>query len=267
MSQVENFQKPSAVSVAHRDDDFVSHLGSWREALVIARNQARVALPDVDDHAYWEREIRAYDDAFGAYSPGAIPDEFRTHHAAWHKALGIARDQAIVRAPDVDDKAYWEHELRAFDRAFASVGIEPPREVADAAVYEPGKKYSGRIPEIKYLPVSAIERQEMDFRPEVMVVSEEVAANMDYSQPVEVTAFRFGKANDDTLPVVTLRDGHHRTAAAIQTGREYLPVEVRAINAKGEKLAELIAMSQAIEARLGIDDRKPERNPSQSFDM
>lgn len=129
-------------------------------------------------------------------------------------------------------------------------------EVADTASYESGKKYSGRIPEIKYLPVSAIERREMDFRPEVMVVSEEVAANMDYSQPIEVTAFRYGKANDDTVPVVTLQDGHHRTAAAIQTGREYLPVEVRAINAKGEKLAALIAMSQAIEARLGIDDRK-----------
>ncbi|ARL04372.1 hypothetical protein BOC44_21655 (plasmid) [Burkholderia pseudomallei] len=129
-------------------------------------------------------------------------------------------------------------------------------EVGDTAGYESGKKYSGRIPEIKYLPVRAIERQEMDFRPEVMVVSEEVAAHMDYSQPVEVTAFRYGKANDDTLPVVTLQDGHHRTAAAIQTGREYLPVEVRAINAKGEKLAALIAMSRAIEARLGIDDRK-----------
>ena len=114
--------------------------------------------------------------------------------------------------------------------------------------YERGVKYNGRIPEIKYLPVSAIERQEMDFRPEVMRVSDDVAANMDYSEPVEVTAFRYGRANDDTLPVVTLIDGHHRTAAAIQTGRRYLPVTVQARNAKGEKLNALIALSREIEA-------------------
>lgn len=119
--------------------------------------------------------------------------------------------------------------------------------------YQTGEKYTGPVPEIRYLPVSAIERQEMDFRPEVMTVSDEVAKNMDYSEPVEVTAFRYGKQNDDTLLVVTLRDGHHRTAAAIQTGRPYLPVEARAINAKGEKLLALIEMSRAIERSLQLD--------------
>lgn len=116
--------------------------------------------------------------------------------------------------------------------------------------YQPGDKYNGRVPEIRYLPVSAIERQEMDFRPEVMRVSDEVAANMDFSEPVEVTAYRYGAANDDTQPVVTLIDGHHRTAAALQTGRRYLPVDVKARNAKGEKLNALIAMSREIEASL-----------------
>ena len=127
--------------------------------------------------------------------------------------------------------------------------------------YDPNQTYCGIIPEIKYLPVSVIERQEMDFRPEVMSVSDEVAANMDYSQPVEVTAFHYGKDNDSTRPVVTLRDGHHRTAAAIQTGRPHLPVVVKAINAKGVKLNALIEMSRTLEALLQIDDNE-EHSPA-----
>jgi len=128
--------------------------------------------------------------------------------------------------------------------------------LVESAQYEPDQKYFGLIPAIKYLPVSAIHRQEMDHMPEVMSVSDEVARNMDFSEPVEVTAFRFAhnardrQEDDDALPEVTLRDGHHRTAAAIQTGRPYLPVECRAINAKGYKLNALIALSKQIEARL-----------------
>ena len=156
-----------------------------------------------------------------------------------------------------------EHGPMFFERAWlkANVGLGDAIRVgkfgdaevtvsAPASVYEPGKKHSGPIPEIKYLPVTAIHRQEMDFRPEVMAVSDEVAANMDFSEPVEVTAYRFGPASHDLLPQVTLRDGHHRTAAAIQTGRPHLPVEVKAVNAMGEKLNALIAMSQVIEASL-----------------
>ena len=123
--------------------------------------------------------------------------------------------------------------------------------VENATRYETGMKYHGPIPEIKYLPVACIHRQEMDHMPEVMTVSDEVARNMDYSEPVEVTAFRFAHGgDDDQMPQVTLRDGHHRTAAAIQTGREWLPVECRSINAKGEKLNALIALSNQIEASL-----------------
>jgi hypothetical protein len=105
------------------DDDFASHCGSWREALVIALGLARVAPPDVDDKAYWQHELRAYDEAFASYAPGAIPDDFRTHHKSWRDALVIAHDNAEVRSPDVDNKAYWQHELNAYDRAFAAIGV------------------------------------------------------------------------------------------------------------------------------------------------
>lgn len=121
-------------------------------------------------------------------------------------------------------------------------------------IYPPGKTYSGKVPEIKYLPVSNIARQEMDFRPEVMTVSDEVAKNMDYSEPVEVTAFHYSKDHSDTKPEVLLIDGHHRMAAALQTGKPWLPVEVRARNAKGEKLNALIALSREIESKIGLNE-------------
>jgi len=116
--------------------------------------------------------------------------------------------------------------------------------------YAEGQKYSGKIPEIKYLPVSAIERPLAQDGREVLTVSDQVARNMNFSEPVEVTVFRFGSVNDDTLPVVSLDDGHHRVAAAIQTGRAWLPVSARARNARGEKINALIALSKQIQQHL-----------------
>jgi hypothetical protein len=116
--------------------------------------------------------------------------------------------------------------------------------------YAEGQRYSGKIPEIKYLPVSAIERPLAQDGREVLTVSDQVARNMNFSEPVEVTVFRFGSANDDTLPVVSLDDGHHRVAAAIQTSRDWLPVTARARNARGEKINALIAMSKQIQQHL-----------------
>lgn len=125
MSKIEDFKNrvDLALRPAH-NDDFVSHRTSWREALVIARDSAKVSPPDTDDKAYWEHELRAYDRAFLSYAPDAIPEDFETHRSAWREALEIAREQAAVSAPDVDDKAYWTHELAAFDRAFESIGAE-----------------------------------------------------------------------------------------------------------------------------------------------
>ncbi|MEX3555681.1 MAG: hypothetical protein VB131_03395 [Burkholderia gladioli] len=140
MSQPTNVQQGTSASAAQKDDDFISHHGSWREALVIARHHARVAPPDVDERTYWDREIRVYDEAFGGYSPNSIPDDFRTHHSAWREALVIARDRADVQFPDVDDRAYWEHELAAYDRAFASIGIAP---VTNAPVVSLADGYNG----------------------------------------------------------------------------------------------------------------------------
>lgn len=117
--------------------------------------------------------------------------------------------------------------------------------------YLTGQKYSlSKIPEIKYLPVSVIERPLAQDGREVLDVSDEVAQKMDFSKPVLTTAFRFGRGDDDTLPVVSLDDGHHRVAAALRVKRKWLPVEVRARNAKGEKINALIELSKQIEKTL-----------------
>lgn len=115
--------------------------------------------------------------------------------------------------------------------------------------YLQGSSYNGAIPEIKFLPVSAIERPLAQDGQEVLTVSDSVAKNMDFSEPVEVTAFRFGSDNDEHKPVVSLDNGHHRVAAALQTDRRWLPVVVRARNAKGEKILALIQLSDQIQNR------------------
>jgi hypothetical protein len=115
--------------------------------------------------------------------------------------------------------------------------------------YSAGQKYSGKIPEIKFVPVNIIDRPLAQDGREVLTVSDEVAKNMDFSEPIEVTVFRFGRDDDDTSPNVSLDDGHHRVAAAIQTGREWLPVKARARNARGEKINALIKLSDEIARR------------------
>lgn len=191
------------------------------------------------DAQYKSREtVPMISNADGKYQFGSI----LSTEADVLKDAGIT--EKTVRLSDIWDRD--GNPVQAEETRFSKTA--PKGAVSDT--YAPGEKHHGPVPEIRYLPVSAIERQEMDFRPEVMTVSDDIAKNMDYSEPVEVTAFRYGKGNDDSLPVVTLRDGHHRVAAAIQTGRSYLPVEVRAINAKGEKLNALIEMSRQIEDKL-----------------
>jgi hypothetical protein len=52
--------------------------------------------------------------------------DLETHRDAWRKAIEISRGHARIEPPDVDDKTYWDHELRAFDRSFdALIGSEP----------------------------------------------------------------------------------------------------------------------------------------------
>ena len=55
---------------------------------------------------------------------GYDPDDLRTHHRAWRRALEIARDSC--RLPSgVDERTYWEHELKVFDRTMGAICGDP----------------------------------------------------------------------------------------------------------------------------------------------
>jgi PTH2 family peptidyl-tRNA hydrolase len=53
----------------------------------------------------------------------ALPEDFITHRVSWRNAIIAARDAAPLPTEDQDDRGYWEHELKAFDRAYAEAGI------------------------------------------------------------------------------------------------------------------------------------------------
>lgn len=226
------------------DDLNLSVLRGGDETLA-QRAAATLGFASADDLRHFQRENPPLSAALKA-EPAMECD--------FGRVVGVSSTEVVFATeygPMFFERAWLKSDVGVGDSILiGEFGKAEVTDIASTPVYEPGQKYNGLIPEIKYLPVTAIHRQEMDFRPEVMTVSDEVAANMDFSEPVEVTAFRYGPVNYDTLPEVTLRDGHHRTAAAIQTGRPYLPVKVMAVNAMGEKLNALIAMSQEIEVNL-----------------
>lgn len=54
-----------------------------------------------------------------------IPEDFLSHQDSWRNALIKARDTAPPATVDSDDAGYWAHELRAYDRAYAELGLIP----------------------------------------------------------------------------------------------------------------------------------------------
>lgn len=55
-----------------------------------------------------------------------VPADFHSHRDAWRRALTLARDSAEVSPPDIDDRAYWAHELAVFDRAYGELAPQQP---------------------------------------------------------------------------------------------------------------------------------------------
>lgn len=102
-----------------------------------------------------------------------------------------------------------------------------------ATNYSSEEKYSQIVPEISSVNPNKVSRRDMY---EVAKVSPDVAANMSFEKPIEVSLFA-----DGTL---MLSDGHHRLAAAKQLGMNSIPAVVRSINAKGNHINALIAEQQ-----------------------
>jgi hypothetical protein len=61
-----------------------------------------------------------------------IPANFTTHRAAWREALTFVRDASMG-----DGAAYWQHELNAYDRAFARLLDNPEPVKAEGTVSAP----------------------------------------------------------------------------------------------------------------------------------
>jgi hypothetical protein len=106
--------------------------------------------------------------------------------------------------------------------------------------YSAGQKYYQIVPEITHLPADMIRKQHDDDR-EVASVSDLVARSIEASAkagtlpPIDISVFASGE--------VIVSDGHHRLAAAKQRGF-VLPVRVNAVNARGEKINDLIRASK-----------------------
>lgn len=132
-------------------------------------------------------------------------------------------------------------QVKPEDLQRAASVVTPNNEQSTGQTAEPyvaGQKYHQPIPEITHLPPDLLMPRDSG---EVSKVSDQTASEMKFDEPVKVSLF-----SDGTLQV---QDGHHRVAAAKQLGREGIPVEIQGINARGERINELLATSKELAAR------------------
>ncbi|MGB3844268.1 MAG: hypothetical protein WA940_00225 [Sphingopyxis sp.] len=57
-----------------------------------------------------------------------LPHDLFSHRAAWRRALVIVTEAASPPWHDVDDRAYWQHEIDVFDHVFAALSDSRTRE-------------------------------------------------------------------------------------------------------------------------------------------
>lgn len=67
------------------------------------------------------KALEAMGAAESAAAPAELHHNFTTHRASWREAI----QAAIANERDSDRRAYWEHELRAYDEAFGSLATQP----------------------------------------------------------------------------------------------------------------------------------------------
>lgn len=72
-----------------------------------AEGETRTADPAMSDVA------RQPADAENGTTNLELPDDLFSHRSAWHHGLTILRDTA-----EMEDKSYWQHEIKVFDRTF-----------------------------------------------------------------------------------------------------------------------------------------------------
>lgn len=112
-----------------------------------------------------------------------------------------------------------------------------PEEMYSHEGASPVRKFHGIVSRITHLPPTML--KPMNGR-EVGVgdLDDATAQNMKYDEPVHVSAFSDGE--------LRISDGHHRVAAAVQTGKPSIRVHFQAINTRAEHLNRLIALSDRL---------------------
>lgn len=71
----------------------------------------------------WERLAKNPHDGYPDAQARSVPSDFYSHKMAWRAAIVQC---GLSAAASESDRAYWEHELRAFDRAYAELGPPAP---------------------------------------------------------------------------------------------------------------------------------------------
>lgn len=93
-----------------------SSLENMINAGIKAADLYEIAKVDILRRDHLRRFLRA---AIEAAQSQEAPLDLISHHTAWRSALEIVIDKADGGRDDMNDKGYWQHELRAFDRVFA----------------------------------------------------------------------------------------------------------------------------------------------------
>jgi hypothetical protein len=76
--------------------DLITHRGAWRNAIEIARDQAEVRAPDIDDRAYWEQELLVFDRTLGILDRTAYVDESLTPENNLDRFFDVVSDKRIL---------------------------------------------------------------------------------------------------------------------------------------------------------------------------
>ena len=171
---------------------------------------------DKDDRITFSHAVQAYDPNQKRGAKGS-PDGGR-----WVKEDGASSSD---EASDADYLAAVE----AGDTEAAQAMVEK-EEAKAIGKYKGQGKTRGFIKDITYLKVSTLSK--METTSEVSKLPQDVAEKVKFEHPIEVSVFANGK--------VQITDGHHRFAAAKQTGVVFVPVAVTSINAKEDRIIELI---------------------------
>lgn len=103
--------------------------------------------------------------------------------------------------------------------------------------YQDNVKYFGKVPQVKFINPKLIIRKDEN---EVNRVSDEVADNMEFIHPIQVTIY-----NDGSL---ICQNGHHRLAAAKQRNMALINVELFSLNAYGKNINKLIWNQNVMES-------------------